>query len=403
MKTSIFTGAAVLASFSSGVAAQGGAWAQCGGQGWSGATTCVAGYTCTFVNNWYSQCLPGGAASTFTTTSTAVIRPTTTLVTLSTSRTSSAAVPTQTAGGKFKWFGVNEAGGEFGQDTYPGVWGKHFIFPDNNAVRTLINQGYNTFRVGFAMERLSQNGLTNGFDAAYLRNLTESINFITNAGAYAVLDPHNFGRYFGNIITDVDAFGTWWNNLAKHFLLNERVIFDTNNEYHTMSQDLVLRLNQAAIDGIRSAGATSQYIFVEGNSWSGAWTWNTTNHNLRELRDSVEGKLVYQMHQYLDSDGSGTNPNCVSGEIGVQRVVGATRWLRENGKVGILGEFAGGANSVCQTAVKGLLEHLKANSDVWHGALWWSAGPWWGDYMFSFEPPSGTGYVNYNGVLRQYL
>lgn len=40
-----------------------------------------------------------------------------------------------------------------------------------------------------------------------------------------------------------------------------------------MENSLVADLNQAAIDGIRAAGATSQYILVEGNSWSGAWTW----------------------------------------------------------------------------------------------------------------------------------
>jgi len=40
-----------------------------------------------------------------------------------------------------------------------------------------------------------------------------------------------------------------------------------------MDQNLVVRLNQAAIDAIRAVGATNQYILVEGNSWSGAWTW----------------------------------------------------------------------------------------------------------------------------------
>ncbi|KAH7361908.1 exoglucanase [Plectosphaerella cucumerina] len=32
-------------------------WGQCGGQGWSGPTQCVAGTTCTVVNDWYHQCL----------------------------------------------------------------------------------------------------------------------------------------------------------------------------------------------------------------------------------------------------------------------------------------------------------------------------------------------------------
>lgn len=30
-------------------------YAQCGGNGWTGPTTCVSGYTCTFSNEWYSQ------------------------------------------------------------------------------------------------------------------------------------------------------------------------------------------------------------------------------------------------------------------------------------------------------------------------------------------------------------
>lgn len=61
--------------------------------------------------------------------------------------------------------------------------------------------------------------------------------------------------------------------MASRFKDNERVIFDTNNEYHDMENQLVADLNQAAIDGIRGVGATSQYIFIEGNAWSGAWHW----------------------------------------------------------------------------------------------------------------------------------
>ncbi|KAJ3031449.1 hypothetical protein HK097_005452, partial [Rhizophlyctis rosea] len=35
-------------------------YGQCGGQGWSGATTCSQG-VCTYSNAWYSQCLPGSS------------------------------------------------------------------------------------------------------------------------------------------------------------------------------------------------------------------------------------------------------------------------------------------------------------------------------------------------------
>jgi len=35
-----------------------GAWQQCGGNTWTGATQCVGGYTCVRVNDNYFQCQP---------------------------------------------------------------------------------------------------------------------------------------------------------------------------------------------------------------------------------------------------------------------------------------------------------------------------------------------------------
>lgn len=148
-----------------------------------------------------------------------------------------------------------------------------------------------------------------------------------------------------------------------------------------MDQTLVLQLNQAAINGIRAAGATTQYIAVEGNSYSGAWTWTQVNTNLANLTDS-SNKILYEMHQYLDSDGSGTSDVCVDSTIGVERITSATQWLIDNGKVGILGEFAGGANSVCKEALSGMLDYMQQHSDVWLGGLWWAGGPWWGMLRF---------------------
>ena len=155
---------------------------------------------------------------------------------------------------------------------------------------------------------------------------------------------------------------------------------------HTMDQSMVVRLNQAAIDGIRSTGA-KQIIHVEGNHWSGAWSWTTRKFNnagetnaqsMLRLKDP-QNKLVYHMHQYLDTDGSGTHKECVSSTIGVERLREATAWLKKNKKVAFLGEFAAGDNPQCKTAVEGMLRYMQQNSDVWRGWAWWSAGPWWGE------------------------
>ncbi|KKY34461.1 putative glycoside hydrolase family 5 protein [Diaporthe ampelina] len=313
-----------------------------------------------------------------------------------------AVVPQAAAASGLKWLGVSESVAEFGT-ALPGTWGVDFYFPSTTTIDTLISEGYNIFRIPFMLERMALGSITAQLDSGYLNNLTSVVTHITGKGKFAVLDAHNYGRYNGAVITDTAAFGTFWANLATQFKSNANVIFDINNEYHDMDQTLVLNLNQAAIAAIRGTGATSQYIFAEGNSWTGAWTWNTTNDNLKGLEDP-NNKLVYEMHQYLNSDGSGSSGDCVSATVGVDRVVGATNWLRANGKLGVLGEFAGGPNSQCLSAVTGLLDHLQANSDVWQGALWWAAGPWWPASTYSsFEPPSGTAYQYYDSLLKKYV
>lgn len=90
--------------------------------------------------------------------------------------------------------------------------------------KTLIAEGYNTFRVAFAMERLAPSGMAAAFSPAYLGNLTATIQHITDSGAWAVLDPHNFGRYNGAVITDVEAFKTFWVTLASAFKNDSKVV-----------------------------------------------------------------------------------------------------------------------------------------------------------------------------------
>ncbi|KAJ6032218.1 hypothetical protein N7540_002950 [Penicillium herquei] len=303
----------------------------------------------------------------------------------------------------FVWFGVSESCAEFGSGNIPGVLGTDYIWPDTSTIQTLIDEGMNVFRVPFLMERLVPDTLTSTPDATYLADLKSTVEYITSAGAHAIFYSHiNFNNSYGEIITSTSDFAAFWTTVASEFSSNENVIFDTNNEFNTEDQTLVLDLNQAAINAIRATGATSQYIFVEGNSWSGAWTWTEYNTNLVNLTDPND-KLVYEMHQYLDSDGSGTSATCVSSTIGQERVESATEWLQANGKLGFLGEFAGGNNSVCQTAITGMLDYLEDNSDVWLGASWWAAGPWWGDYIYSFEPPTGVGYTYYIDILSSYF
>lgn len=81
-------------------------------------------------------------------------------------------------------------------------------------------------------------------------------------------------------------------------------------------------------------------VLIIWKSYSGAWIWITSGNNdsIGSLTGRYE-KVVYEMHQYLDSDGSGTSTSCLSGTIGAERAANAPAWLKANNKKGILGEI----------------------------------------------------------------
>ncbi len=123
----------ILSSTFAGLAAAAAApYAQCGGNSWTGDTTCESGWTCTLQSEWYSQCLPGTTSTTLATSTTKT----------TTAPSSTTTVPSSTgAAGKLKWLGINLSVAEFGTGTYPGVWGTDFYFPSESAisVRTRSN------------------------------------------------------------------------------------------------------------------------------------------------------------------------------------------------------------------------------------------------------------------------
>ena len=224
-------------------------------------------------------------------------------LTLLLAATTALAAPAAKRASALQFFGVNEAGPEFGESNFPGIPDKDYVWPDLSTIDTFIASGMNTFRINTLMERMIPDTLTGSFDAAYMGNLSEQVDYITGKGAYAMITPHNYGRYYGEVITDVEGFGAFWAKVAEEYAGNEKVVFDTNNEFHDMSSSLVAELNQAAIDAIRGAGASSQWIHVEGNAWTGAWTWTTTtgtdgktNAETMGALTDPEDKLVYQVH-----------------------------------------------------------------------------------------------------------
>ncbi|KAF3929685.1 hypothetical protein AA313_de0204279 [Arthrobotrys entomopaga] len=85
MVKNVLLGLALAAAVNS----QAGPWAQCGGLHWPGLTSCVSGWTCLYINDYYSQCLQSTGATPAKATTTKAISTTTKATATSSTNTSS--------------------------------------------------------------------------------------------------------------------------------------------------------------------------------------------------------------------------------------------------------------------------------------------------------------------------
>jgi len=294
--------------------------------------------------------------------------------------------------------GVNLASAEFATDpwgngTFPGTYNTDYIYPSVSEADYFIAKGMNTFRVPFRWERL-QRTLNGAFDSTESSRLATTVNGLTAKGAYVIIDPHNYGRYFTNTIGSGSVtnanFADFWTKLANLYKSNSKVIFAVMNEPHDMSTETWVSSANAAIAAIRATGAT-QLILVQGNGWSGAHSWNQTWYGtanavaMKSISDPGRN-YAFEVHQYLDSDFSGATGSCQSTTIGSEKLQNFTDWLKANGYKGFVSEFGGGRNTTCYSAISNEVAHIMNNSSVYLGWTYWSAGPWWGEYELTLEP-----------------
>jgi len=319
--------------------------------------------------------------------------------------------------------GVNLSGAEFGvapEFGWPGEYNHAYIYPTAAEVDYFRGKGMNTVRLPFRWERLQQSQFA-AFNSAEQSRLDAFVNSATGQGSYVILDPHNFARYYpplddyessstgivGSPEVPNTAFADFWSRLAGRYKNNGRVIFNLMNEPNNMPTEQWLSAANAAIAAIRAAGADN-LILVPGNGWTGAWTWQNNWYgtpNATAMLGVVDpgNNYAYDVHQYLNHDGSGataqigTDQNPDNVNIGVERLTAFTQWLKTHNKRAFLGEF-GVANSrigsgtgpdgprIGDETLVNMLNYVRANSDVWMGWSWWAAGPWWQEYQFTLEP-----------------
>jgi endoglucanase len=271
-----------------------------------------------------------------------------------------------------------------------------------------MSKAMTTFRVGFLWERI-QGTAYGALDATYAGRLDAIVNYASSKGAKVIIEPHNFARYHGVTVGSTQVpnavFADFWKRVSTRYASDMNVMFNLVNEPHDINSEQWVGAANAAIAAIRTAGAHN-IIVVPGNAWTGAHAWYGTGYGtsnavaLLNVVDS-ENNLIFEAHQYLDSDSSGGGSTCISSTIGSQRLAPFVKWLRDNKKKGIVGEFAGANNATCNAAVTDMLAYMKAQPEI-VGWQWWGGGPWWGEYKFTLEP-IGTSDRPQMSLLLPYL
>jgi len=243
---------AFLAIVPGAFAADSPAWGQCGGQGWTGSTTCVTGYTCTVSNQWYSQCIPGAASTSKTTA-----QSTATSTTISTTKTSSSVSPTSTGKANY-WFSFGDSYTQTGFDisgTPPA--------PDN----PLGNPAYPGW---------TATGGPNWIDAAtvtYNHSLVLTYNF---AYGGATIDANLVPPYTSTVLSltdQVNQFLTWNSGTGAGKWASANALFsiwigvnDIGNSYYKSGDraafsDTLLSAEFALIQKLYNVGARN-FLFL---------------------------------------------------------------------------------------------------------------------------------------------
>lgn len=305
--------------------------------------------------------------------------------------------------------GINFPGPGIAGHVFPGQEGKAYHFPSTEDIESYAGFGFKIIRLAFTWERL-QPELNQPFNSDYLAGIDGFIEEADKHGLLVILDVHNYARYKGDFIgseeVPVEAFADFWSRLAQHYIGQQHVIFGLMNEPFKQNAKDWSYMAQAGVDAIRDTGA-DQKILVPGTFYSSAARWlhkdgvYSNGEVLKNISDP-QNNIIFEAHQYLDKYSTGTTDECVSADVGVERLTAFTGWLKEHGYQGFLGEFAAGKSDTCQQALNNMLQYMHDNSDVWYGWSYWVADPWFEGYIFNIYPPDTSKYPQAK-ILKSFI
>lgn len=298
---------------------------------------------------------------------------------------------------------------------------------------TFLNQGANIIRLPIRWAYVQPEGPGNTlFDpTGYLKNIVlPTLETITSHNYYVILDLHSYMHY-ATVGTQVAGCGgpdhlcpdgtldntpanyvnVWsqiWQTIQNDpNIKTDHLLFDLVNEPTDQNGQLtaqdVFNMETAVIKQLQTENFPGYYL-VEGVNWSGLHSWKQsgnaavfTRQNFINAGINNFNNIIINVHQYLDSNYSGTHNSCLqnittTGPNGFN-LQSFVNYLQRNQFKAIVTEFGVGSNQQsCSTPLNAFLTYLSNNSysvSKGYGFVgWtvWSTGHGWGNYNLRVRP-----------------
>lgn len=305
--------------------------------------------------------------------------------------------------------GVNLAGAEFNSKSLPGVMHKDYTYPSADELEYFSTKGATAIRLPVRWERVQHN-LFGELDDAEVAAIGKTLNRAAQHDMCLILDMHNYGKYRGQTLGSdalpVNAFVDVWERLAKHFDDTDHLALGLMNEPFSPTIATWAEAAQRTVTALRDDGS-EHLILVSGGRWSGVHEWfksykgSRNSEAFANLQDPLK-RTVIEVHQYTDSDYSGTNMDeCRSPEHFQPMFDAIGEWADSNDQQLFLGEFGVPKSRECLAALDEILTQVD-DPMTWRGWAYWAGGRWWGSYPMSVSPRDGVDAPQME-VLEPYL
>lgn len=310
--------------------------------------------------------------------------------------------------------GVNISGAE---NTYPATSQFNYIYPANVELDYFASKGFGLIRMPIQIRRVQEfsygdldpigrtdepavSGSTPGTQTNLLA-IKAVLDHACSDNLYVVIDPHDYGyiqdtntntsRPIGSDPEATAQFKDWWIRVSTKFSNYPNLIFGLMNEPYAQTPGQWQVGAVAAINGIAQV-TTSRMVFIPGTSYTGGHSW-VSSGNATAWAGYVPPagmQIAFEMHEYLDSDYSGSHAVCAGN--GSAPMTAATAWAQANGFKIWIGEIGWSQDPSCPPDATNLMSYFTANEPTYLGWAYWVGGSqaFYGSYMYTVQP---TGYL----------